>query len=92
MVSLLHSRDAFTEAYVQSEMSKRGHHIKTILDNFYMKPSMKKTFVELTYEALELTKGSVEANLKAIEQQTGILRGWNLPDRECDLIATSNII
>lgn len=91
-VSLLHSSDAFVETYIQQNLMEEGIHIKTTLDNFYGAPSIKGKVVKYTFEALELLKGNMEKQLKLIEKQTGIYRGWNLPDRECELVASSNII
>ena len=91
-VSCLHSSDAFVEHYIQSSLQAEGIHIKTTLDNFYGAPSIKSKMVRLTFEALDLLKGNMEKQLQAIEKQTGIYRGWKLPDRECDLVPSANII
>ena len=91
-VSLLHSRDAYTEAYVQEKFLEDGIHIKTTLDNFYGRPSIKPKLIQYTFEALENTRDSMEECLKDIEKQTGIMRQWQLPKRELELVPSENII
>ena len=91
-VSCLHSGDAFTENYIQSKFLERGIHIKTTLDNFYGRPSIKNDVVKYTFEALEILTGHMEKQLKDIERQTGISRGWTLPKRGCELVVSDNII
>jgi len=91
-VSCLHSSDAFVEHYVQSSLADQGIHIRTVLDNFLGRPSIKAKLVKLTFEALNLLRGNMEKQLRAIEIETGIYRGWVLPERECELVPSSNII
>lgn len=91
-VSLLHSSDAFTENYIQSKLKDEGIHIKTTLDNFYGRPSIKAKVVKYTFESLEILRGQMEKQLKAIEKETGIYRGWNLPDRTHKLVVSDKIM
>ena len=91
-VSCLHSHDAFTEHYVQTKLFDLGIHVKTTLDNFYGRPSIKKWIVKFTFEALNIAKGNMERQLKDIERQTGIMRGWNLPEREGNIVPSDNIL
>lgn len=91
-VSILHSADAFTEHYIQSNLLAMGIHTKTTLDNFYGKPSIKQHIIKLTFESLELLDGYAEQQLQAIEAKTGILRGWNLPTRTHIPVPNGNIM
>jgi len=93
-VSCLHNMDAFTENYVFTKMlDNHNIHMKTTLDNFYGRPSIKPLLIKYTFEALELTKGGIEQQLQSIEKQTGIYREWGtLPTRTHKLIPSSNII
>ncbi len=90
-VSCLHSADAFTENYIQAKLAEEGIHIKTTLDNFYGRPSIKDKVVQYTFESLEILRGQMEQQLKAIELETGIYRGWNLPDRG-EIVVSANIM
>jgi len=57
-VSCLHSQDAFTENYVFTKLlDEHGIRMKTTLDNFYGRPSIKPLLIKYTFEALELAKG-----------------------------------
>ena len=93
-VSILHSADAFTEHYIQSNLLAMGIHTKTTLDNFYGKPSIKELVIELTFEALEIMEGYAERQMQSIEKQTGILRdgNWQLPERTHALVVNDNIM
>jgi len=92
-VSCLHSQDAFTENYVFTKLlDKHNIHMKTTLDNFYGRPSIKPLLIKYTFEALELAKGHIERQLQDIEKQTGISREWTLPTRTATLVPSENII
>jgi len=89
-VSCLHSCDAFVEHYVDSKLMEKGHHIKSTLDNFYHRPSLKPLIIDLAFEALEILEGWVESQLEEVEIKTGIQRGWKLPQRP-NIVKSGNI-
>lgn len=93
-VSILHSADAYIEHYIYSNLREMGIEIKTTLDNFYGRPSIKDLVVELTFEALELLDGYAERQLQAIEKRTGIMRdgNWKLPERTHAIVQNDNIV
>lgn len=91
-VSILHSADSYTEHYVQMKLLEDGYHIRTILDNFLGAPSIKRGLIKYTFESLEILRGYAERSLKSIEEQTGIYRGWTLPERTIELVPSANII
>lgn len=91
-VTILHSADAYIEHYIYENLREMGIEIKSTLDNFYGRPSIKKLVIDLTFEALSILEGYAEEQLQAIEKKTGIYRGWNLPERELEIVKSDKIM
>ena len=89
---LVHSCDSYVLRMIKREMINAGVGIKTTLDCYYTRPSLRPVVIGLLWRGLSELDGYFEAQLNQIEMVTGISRGWNLPTRELDVIPSENIV
>jgi len=89
---MVHSCDSYVLRKIQRQLHDKGIHVKTTLDCYYVRPSLKPIIVSMVWDALKDLDSWFKEQIKYIEEQTGIKADFELPNRELDVVETSNIM
>jgi hypothetical protein len=90
-VKPMHMSDAYVVRYIRRKLIEANIGHLTILDAFYIRPSMEVHVANLAYQALENLNGWFDGEITRIEKLTGIMMDNRPKPRSIKIEKTGNI-